>query len=342
MNWNRLSGRQQKLLRETIISAFVGSANLDMFLQGELGWPPLRNIVPSGPFQEEIFNLINVSQADGSTDKLVEALQKSKSNNVLVQNLPDAIRAAGAEAPPRLSSSSMEFEKIVRGGGFADIRAWAESLVEISKATCRIECPAHIALGTGILLASDLVLTNYHVVEEHLCGRADVGKVVCRFDYARDVSETYAGTAIGLATGAGWIVAQSPYDHADTGGTGLSAPDHLDFALIRLETALEDRKPVAIDVNPVSVSDGSPVLIVQHPEGLPQVLAIGKSLGPNGNGSRLRYDADTLPGSSGSGVFNQRLELVALHHAGDPTSPLRATYNQGIPIGLIRSKITLH
>ena len=55
----------------------------------------------------------------------------------------------------------------------------------------------------------------------------------------------------------------------------------------------------------------------------------------NESGTRLRYDADTLNGSSGSGVFNQRLELAALHHAGDPASKIRAQYNQGIPIGAI-------
>ena len=50
---------------------------------------------------------------------------------------------------------------------------------------------------------------------------------------------------------------------------------------------------------------------------------------------RLRYDTDTLPGSSGSGVFDQRLDLVALHHAGDPSSKMQARYNEGIPIGKI-------
>jgi hypothetical protein len=76
------------------------------------------------------------------------------------------------------------------------------------------------------------------------------------------------------------------------------------------------------------------VLIIQHPEGEPLALAIGVVQDQVTN-VRLRYDADTIYGSSGSGVFNQALELIALHHAGDPSSPIRAKYNQGIPIGLI-------
>jgi hypothetical protein len=83
------------------------------------------------------------------------------------------------------------------------------------------------------------------------------------------------------------------------------------------------------------VSDSLPVLIVQHPGGTPLAMAIGKSKGINENGARFRYDADTLGGSSGSGVYDQKLDLVALHHAGDPQSSIRARYNQGIPIARI-------
>ena len=50
---------------------------------------------------------------------------------------------------------------------------------------------------------------------------------------------------------------------------------------------------------------------------------------------RIRYDTDTQEGSSGSGVFNNKLELVALHHARDPYSNWKIPYNQGIPIGKI-------
>jgi hypothetical protein len=56
-----------------------------------------------------------------------------------------------------------------------------------------------------------------------------------------------------------------------------------------------------------------------------------------GGGRRLRHDAKTLPGSSGSPCFNVDLQLVALHHAGDPQSNLqfKGEFNQAIPIGLV-------
>jgi V8-like Glu-specific endopeptidase len=40
-----------------------------------------------------------------------------------------------------------------------------------------------------------------------------------------------------------------------------------------------------------------------------------------------------MPGSSGSPCFNANLELVALHHAGDPTVPWeQPEWNQAIPV----------
>ncbi len=53
----------------------------------------------------------------------------------------------------------------------------------------------------------------------------------------------------------------------------------------------------------------------------------------NGNGTRITYGANTLPGSSGAPVCTFDLELVAVHHAGSPVSG--AERNEGIPITLI-------
>ncbi len=58
--------------------------------------------------------------------------------------------------------------------------------------------------------------------------------------------------------------------------------------------------------------------------------------------TRLRHKTATLPGSSGAPCFNANLDLVALHHAGDPAeTPGRpAEYNQAIPIGAIIALLT--
>jgi hypothetical protein len=51
----------------------------------------------------------------------------------------------------------------------------------------------------------------------------------------------------------------------------------------------------------------------------------------------VRYRTNTEGGSSGSPVFDQNWQLVALHHAGDPSWV--AKYNEGIPISLILAQL---
>jgi hypothetical protein len=62
-------------------------------------------------------------------------------------------------------------------------------------------------------------------------------------------------------------------------------------------------------------------------------------IGVNDSGTRVRYRTNTDEGSSGSPCFDDRWNLVALHHAGDPKfAPLyHPEYNQGIPFAAIRA-----
>jgi V8-like Glu-specific endopeptidase len=58
---------------------------------------------------------------------------------------------------------------------------------------------------------------------------------------------------------------------------------------------------------------------------------------------RLQYTTDTLPGSSGSPVFNDAWKVVALHHAGGNlvTNPRgdRMFANQGILMAKILERL---
>jgi hypothetical protein len=84
---------------------------------------------------------------------------------------------------------------------------------------------------------------------------------------------------------------------------------------------------------------GSPIIIVQHPQGDRLRLAIETNgiIGVNTARTRVTYRTNTLGGSSGSPCFNQDWTLVALHHSGDPG--VSAPYNEGIPISTIRAHL---
>src|SRR5207245_1159535 len=112
--------------------------------------------------------------------------------------------------------------------------------------------------------------------------------------------------------------------------------DELDFALLRLvASAGEDpiggdegtRGWITLPQVAARPEVNEIVFIVQHPKGSPLKLAIGNILSANANRTRIRYDANTEKGSSGSPCFNVRLDPVAIHHAGDPDTGRLAQFN---------------
>ena len=175
-----------------------------MFLNGELNKPPLQVFVGVGAFEQQVFGLINVAQAEGWTDDLIAALAEQRSRNILVRNLPDALRMAASKVPPTLAAAGVTLEKLVRDAGFDDFWPWAEKYAAIGQATCRIEYAATggMGYGTGFLVADDLVLTNFHVVEDHISNKLDPADIRCRFDYARDAKGLDQGKLVPLADGA--------------------------------------------------------------------------------------------------------------------------------------------
>ena len=152
-----------------------------------------------------------------------------------------------------------------------------------------------------------------------------------------------------------WLVAARPPSAVDSlpdPGDMLPAPDELDFALLRVEGSPGEQAAGRADgladtpergwVRQVAAdgfAPGDPLFLLQHPEGAPLKLAFGPSDGPNANGTRLRHQVNTEPGSSGSPCLNAKLELVALHHAGDPNfDPAhKPAYNSAIPVAAIRA-----
>ncbi len=82
-----------------------------------------------------------------------------------------------------------------------------------------------------------------------------------------------------------------------------------------------------------------PVNIIQHPAGRAKEISLQNNFVEYIDGNVVQYVTSTFNGSSGSPVFNDEWEVVALHHAGgdisEPTTQRRYFRNEGITIGKI-------
>jgi V8-like Glu-specific endopeptidase len=123
-----------------------------------------------------------------------------------------------------------------------------------------------------------------------------------------------------------------------TGFFYTSPADKLDYSLVRLQEA--PLKEITAQGNLTGksiaelaqlgkhrgyldlVSSEPPKLhrvnILQHPAGGPLKVVMTQNYVDVCTETRLRYVADTMDGSSGSPVFNQRWQVVAMHHSGKP------------------------
>ncbi len=83
----------------------------------------------------------------------------------------------------------------------------------------------------------------------------------------------------------------------------------------------------------------SRVNIIQHPMGRPKEISMQNNFVQYVGGNVVQYVTSTLPGSSGSPVFNDNWEVVALHHSGgnipEPTTGKKYYRKEGIYIGSI-------
>jgi hypothetical protein len=335
MDYHKLTGLQRKILRESLQGVF-GRKSLDMFL-GENDFGSLEDLVDDAPFANQVYQLIGDLIARGKLNQLMRSVEREYAGSPYIVDLDQRLALAAKEIEEQRTVIQKGLERMVREAGFADPFLWSEQLLAHVRRVCRISYPAAGGLvrGTGFLVCPDLVLTNYHVAELLINGKADPDQVRVQFGYAETNDGLQTGQKFRLA--AQWNVASAPYSQADLApNAGLPSGHELDYALLRLDGEPK-RGNVSIGAGG-QAKEGGIVFVLQHVEGKPVKQSIGVVVKEE-TPLRLRYDADTDHGSSGGLVLNHALEPVALHHAGDPDAKIKAKFNQGIPLALIRAAI---
>jgi hypothetical protein len=345
LDWNEADGLQQSMVIDALLSAFPNPMNFEMTLSLRLNKSYAELSGGGVTYRVGVFQVVSTARAEAWLDKLIDAARKVNPGNRQLRALRPVADLVAVE--PR---AGRQLEDIIRDdAGFQDVIPWVRKLDRLRGQICRIESPINQAVGTGWLVGNDLLLTNWHVVEQALSGQRQPSSYVCRFDYAADAAGTNPGTTVALANE--WCLSNRPASPLELGdGDAEPTATQLDYALLRLAQPVgeapgptgEKRGWVATKRGVAAPATGAIMLVLQHPQGNPLKLALGAVDGVNAGGTRVLHDANTLGGSSGSPCLDATLSLVALHNAGDPLydgvtgAP---KHNQAVPLEPILASI---
>lgn len=295
--------------------------------------------------------LIDTAKVEDWLIDLVAAAHERRPKNATLASIAEDM-GLSIVGPRLLNSTGKTLEEIVQDNAkFIDITIFMERLPHLAGQVCWTDIPG--GGGTGFLIGANLVLTNSHVVERIRKGQARQQDVKCKFDYlqALDGSELAKKrpVEVGLVDGSEWLANSKPPSIFDFEPTlGEADENESDYAILRLAEPIGELPIGGDTVDPQAqrrgwidtagdvppLTKGNQVFLLQHPKGDALRLTVGTVVEFNHGGTRVRYDANSKNGSSGSPVFDADLNLVALHHARDPACPPK--WNQAIPISVIK------
>lgn len=324
----RLSGEDRKQLRKTLTSSYRRYPALRIFVSDNFGFN-LDEVVTSQALQVAADDLITEFEQEGDISDLIWALYQERPRNpevkILMQRLQGFLEQRWVLNPDEQEPTDYPVElpgpySDVQLEGFlprplsyeADVGTLRRGL-QFANGVCKIAFSDRPTTGTGVLIAPDLVLTNYHVL----------GKQVTD-------AENLAGKAKTLLFEFGFVSQEHPNPFSPDTLTvdpskplvAASPPYQLDYALLRVEPKIRD---AAYDyIKPVSLPDILPALkekdglnVLQHPAGNVMQISLSASgvVQVDPAGGRVWYVNRTHGGSSGSPCFNSEWQMVALHHA---------------------------
>ncbi|MEE2033716.1 DNA/RNA non-specific endonuclease [Rhodococcus chondri] len=179
--------------------------------------------------------------------------------------------------------------------------------------------------GTGFMVSPTLLLTNHHVLPDAHTAR------VSRIEF--DYQDGPGGAEL------------TPRTFGFDPDRFFIADRARDFALVAVDAtpdALQEYGFSRLTAEQGTVIIGESVTIVQHPGGRKKQIVLRENRIIDIPERFVHYCADTEPGSSGSPVFNDQWEVVALHHASVPAPQhpqFGGVLNEGVRISGILAHV---
>lgn len=199
-------------------------------------------------------------------------------------------------------------EKIIGENTLRDIYILNLAL-EAAKAVVHLQLPK--GAGTGFMIAPDLLMTNNHVI----ASREEAEETEYTFNYQLDINgkECEVQTAQALPGGAFFTNAT------------------LDYTVVSLKDLPLFGSPLILKSKQMRRDDR--VAIIQHPGGHLKKISMQNNFIAYADANIVQYTTSTLPGSSGSPVFDDEFKVVAIHHSGgmlvEPGTQQRYLRNAG-------------
>jgi V8-like Glu-specific endopeptidase len=291
-------------VREQISSGEIQMA-LDQ-LQGYLGnnVPVLRNEVS---LHAARYNRLRRDERRGLISREAAKAEQTRLEKALLDfldEIPKHISTAMSPSPrPAAMAEEVQLpdnfkpEKIIGINNLKQI-SWLQRGLEVSRSVCRILTPN--GLGTGFMIGSNCLMTNNHVIPTAEMARQSYAE----FNYQQDATGGYLPTFRYRLQPA--VFRTSPQNRFDY--TIVSLEANPDLPLLESWGALF-LNPGA---TPVPTEH---VIVIQHPNGgLKQIVMTANQV-VNCGDRYLHYTTDTMAGSSGSPVFNDLWQVIAIHHA---------------------------
>lgn len=184
--------------------------------------------------------------------------------------------------------------------------------------------------GTGFLVENNYIITNQHVLDSKEAAK----RATIQFNYQR----SWRGTNQQVET---FYLDPDPIHHFTT-GTDKHGEYPDDFTIVKLAGEAN------ATYGQLQLADARPqpnqyVNIIQHPGGRPKEIALYHNVILFANDKVVQYLTDTEPGSSGSPVFNDQWEVVALHYRGgelaEPETGRKNLRNEGIAIQRVKQAL---
>lgn len=309
-------------LRDTLATLFDTEAECRI-LAKEAGLNIAR-IAFSPKMQITWFSILEEAEKQGQIAQVIEVARQYYPQNPTLERLqqssiyPVTTRSITNDNFAWKSTQPLTtFEKVMGVQETFLPISWLEVGMQRSRSVARIKLHNGIA-GTGCLIAQNFLLTNNHILPDHdLAGQA-----LIQFNYQKDANG----------------IDYEPVNFHLEPTSGFHTSILNDWTLVRIKG---DANAVwgALPLKSTTVNLNDYANIIQHPAGEDKKLACYHNIITYVDETRVQYLTDTLPGSSGSAVFDSQWNFIALHHAGGllevPTTKRRMYRNEGIHINCI-------